>query len=92
MSTAGKIRTRYILSGLFTQELKQRALDDLENAGTVEQVREAMEPLVQFARDKLEHEYFPMYKESERFADIHRETEQFLRWVQREGCRNEYSP
>jgi hypothetical protein len=90
-SKAGKIRTRYILSGLFTQELRQRALDDLENAETVEQVREAMEPLVQFARDQLEHEYFPRYKDTERFADIQKETEQFLRWVQREGSQNEYN-
>jgi len=79
LSKARQVRKKYIVSGLFTQELRHRAEEGLDSAGTAEQAREALEPLILFAKEKLEYELFPMYKESEVFGDMQRETEQFWR-------------
>lgn len=92
LSKSRRIRKKYLVSGLFTQELRQKAHKELDRAATVEQTREALEPLMLFAREKLEFEFFPMYRRSEVCGDMHRDAEQFLRLRQREHFQNELSP
>jgi len=92
LSKATHIQSRYLVSGLFTKELRHSAEEGLDGASTVEQAREALEPLVQFARERLEYEFFPMYKNSEVFGDMQRDAEQFLRLRQRESLQNQLSP
>ena len=84
-----EIEKKYIVPGLFTQELRQRTQEELAVGREVEAVTAALAPLMDFARDKLEHEYFPLYKKSEAYLEIYKETEQFLRLRQRESSLNQ---